>query len=622
MLWLALHLPWLPLEALGPAARPADGTPPPPRAVIEQHRLRVVNASARTHGLSPGMSTATALSLCPALQGLPRDPAAEAAFVRLLAMALSSFTPHVVLQADAVLLEVGGSLRLFGGLAGLGARLRRTLQQVGVHVRIGMAPTAAGAALLARVPGAGGRPGRARTLDAAVALLDALPVAPVLQALELPPRLAELLQGIGCHRLGQVRALPRTGLQRRGGGALQLALDRAYGQAPDPQPWYEPPQEFELACELMHRADDAAMLVFAAQRLVQPLAGWLQRQWLAAARCTLWLLHESAGRGARPPTPVRLAVGDPTRDAAQLLLLLRERLQRTDLPAPVYGLRLQLDEAVALAGHEGRLALATADGAGSEAHDPQAFAALVDRLTARLGPEQVRQLAPCADHRPERAFRPVPAQAAPPSAAAAALPTAAGQGAASGRASRRSPAARPRQTPAGATLATPAAQAFLMNSAMPAAPVKSASLATPDAPVKLATPAAPDAPVNSAPPAAPTRPAWSVPPADQVTASRSASPAAPITAAALCTRPAWLLPQPLPLAEQAGRPVHGGPLLLRTRAERIESGWFDSELVCRDYHVAEGSDHRLRWVFRERRVDAAGPDAEPAAHWYLHGLFG
>lgn len=517
MLWLALHLPWLPLEALGPAPRPADGTPPPPRAVIEQHRLRVVNATARAQGLEAGMSTATALSLCPALQGLPRNPAAEAAFVRLLAMALSCYTPQVVLQPDAVLLEVGGSLRLFGGLAGLGGRLRRTLQQVGAHVRIGMAPTASGAALLAKVPGAGGRPGRARTLDGAAALLDALPLPPVLQALDLPPRLAELLQGIGCQRLGQVRALPRTGLQRRGGGLLLLALDRAYGSAPDPQAWYEPPQQFELGCELVHRADDAAMLVFAAQRLVQPLAGWLQRQWLAAARCTLWLLHENAGRQARPPTPVRLAVGDPTRDAAQLLLLLRERLQRTDLPAPVYGLRLQLDEAVALAGHEGRLALVSATGGGTDEADPQAFRALVDRLTARLGAEQVRKLAPCDDHRPERAFQAAPAQEAPPAPAGV------------------SPAAFP---------------------------------------------------------------------------------------AALCTRPAWLLPQPLPLAEQAGRPVHGGPLLLRTRAERIESGWFDNELVCRDYHVAEGSDHRLRWVFRQRRVGDTGAAGERGAHWFLHGLFG
>jgi protein ImuB len=68
------------------------------------------------------------------------------------------------------------------------------------------------------------------------------------------------------------------------------------------------------------------------------------------------------------------------------------------------------------------------------------------------------------------------------------------------------------------------------------------------------------------------------------------------------------------LAEHQGRPVHGGaPLVLRTRAERIEAGWFDGEPVCRDYHVAEGADQRLRWVFRQRRGDQQS--------WFLHGWF-
>lgn len=526
MLWLAVHLPWLPLEALGAAPPLAEGAERPARAVVEAHRLRVVNAVAAAEGLAVDMSTATALSLCPRLQLLPRDPAREAAFVRLLALALSSYTPQVVLQADTVLLEVGGSLRLFGGLRQLALRLRRTLQQVGAHARLGLAPTAGAALLFARLGRvAGGRRSmQARTLDAARQHLDALPLGPVIASLELPERLAELMQGIGCQHVAQVRALPRTGLQRRGGGALLQALDRAYGDAPDPQAWYEPPPQFEIGCELLQRADDAGMVVFAAQRLVQPLAGWLARQWLAAARCTLWLLHETTGRHALPPTPVRLAMGQPTRDAAQLLLLLRERLQRAELPAPVYGLRLQLDESVALAGHEGRLMLSgggTAGGAGTEEPDPEAFTALVDRLSARLGAERVQRLVLCEDHRPERAARTVALQQ-PPSA---------------------------------------------------------------------------DGSGTAAP-----------------TLVRRADHRSPPTPAAFSTRPAWLLPEPLRLAEQGHRPVHGSRLVLRTKPERIEAGWFDGELACRDYFVAEGKDHRLRWVYRERQGDEW--------HWYLHGLFG
>ena len=80
-------------------------------------------------------------------------------------------------------------------------------------------------------------------------------------------------------------------------------------------------------------------------------------------------------------------------------------------------------------------------------------------------------------------------------------------------------------------------------------------------------------------------------------------------------RPVWLLPEPLRLPERDGVPVHGSPLVLLSRAERIEAGWFDGALVCRDYHVAEGEDHRLRWIYRTR-CETGGEMA-----WYLHGLF-
>ena len=49
-------------------------------------------------------------------------------------------------------------------------------------------------------------------------------------------------------------------------------------------------------------------------------------------------------------------------------------------------------------------------------------------------------------------------------------------------------------------------------------------------------------------------------------------------------------------------------------AERIEAGWFDGAPACRDYHVALGADHRLRWVFHERR-------GEQSCGWFLHGFF-
>jgi protein ImuB len=488
MLWLALHLPWLPLEAV------ASGADALPRCVMHERKLLLADPAVQAAGVRPGMSLAAALGLLPTLLPLNRDPARERQLLQLAALAASRFTPQLVLGEQMLLLEVQGSLRLFGGLPSLLRSLRRCIDGLGLKPQLGIAPTATAAALLARcAPSAATTPMRMRQR------LDALPLQ------DSAPELAGLLHGIGCRTLGDVRALPRRGLQRRGGGALLALLDRAYGGVPDPQRWFEPPREFAQSLELMQRADDTGMLDSAAQRLVQALAGWLAHHWLAAASFSLWLQHETHGRHAQAPTRLRIELGQPSRDAAQLMLLLRERLSRLTLPAPVYGLQLRLDEAVALAGHAAALPFGS-DRSGARWHDAaqdeDRFRALLDRLSARLGAQHVQRWETRADHRPEKAAMAVPAG---------------------------------------------------------------------EAPARAVDP--------------PPRP-----------------------------RPAWLLPEPLPLAEHAGRPLHGSPLVLHGGPERIEAGWFDGAPVCRDYHVASGIDHRLRWVFRELRGTQSG--------WFLHGLFG
>jgi len=516
VLWFALHLSALPLEALLAALPAAPQGGEPARCVVEQRRVRLTCRIAADAGVQPGMSAASAASLLPGLQLLQRDTAREAAFVERLALALARYTPAVVIEPDGVLLEGAASLRLFGGARALARAVRSTVRASGVHAaQMAVAPTAGAASLLARVPPGNSRrrgsttaPATDPGIDPVAAWhqhtrqrLDALPLAGALAAWQLPERTAGLLHGIGCRTLADVRALPRAGLQRRGGGVLLERLAQVYGEAPDPRPWFTPPPGFELGLELLHRADDAAMLVFAAERLVPPLAGWLAQQWLAASRIALHLRHETSRRQSLPDTVVRIGLGQPSREIKQIGLLLRERLQRTTLPAPVYALTLRMEEAVSHAGREADL------WRDPQCHGNDNRRGLIDRLGARLGPERVQGLYLQADHRPERAMVAVPANAAAADAGLGALP--------------------------------------------------------------LPTPA----------------------------------------------RPTWLLPEPLRLQELAGRPLHGGgPLTLRSRAERIEAGWFDGEPVSRDYHVAEGCDHRLRWVFRERRGDAA--------QWYLHGLFG
>jgi protein ImuB len=87
------------------------------------------------------------------------------------------------------------------------------------------------------------------------------------------------------------------------------------------------------------------------------------------------------------------------------------------------------------------------------------------------------------------------------------------------------------------------------------------------------------------------------------------------TATFKAARPLWLLPSPEVLSEKAGKPHWHGQLQLLSRAERLESGWWDEGEAAavgdmrRDYFVARNPQGQWAWVFR----DAQG--------WYLHGLF-
>jgi protein ImuB len=83
-------------------------------------------------------------------------------------------------------------------------------------------------------------------------------------------------------------------------------------------------------------------------------------------------------------------------------------------------------------------------------------------------------------------------------------------------------------------------------------------------------------------------------------------------------RPVWMLAKPIALLMRDHRPFYGSPLKMASNPERIEAGWW-SDTQARDYFVAEGQDHALYWVYRERIVGSAA-DAEP--RWFLHGLFG
>lgn len=446
-------------------------------------------------GVKTGMRRGGVLMLLPDARIHERAPLLEADAHDAVALALLQYTPQVTAAEESTLLmDIGASLRLFGGIAALCRRVRDSVRRLGFTASVACAPTARGAWLLARA-----RAGRAVQMASLLRRLDRLAV------LLAPPArpFANWFDGIGCVTLGDLRRLPRPGLQRRCGRALLDLLDAAYGLSPELHDWIVPPDAFEARLELFDRIDDAELLLAGAQRLLVQLTGWLCVRQLAVERITLKLEHER-GRVARPPTCVEVTLAEPAWRDEHLVRLLRERLAKLVLDAPVIGLGLEAVQVQPMAPPNESL---FPEPGGTEEDRMR----MLELLVARLGADNVLQPLVKADYRPEQANAWVPVQ------------------------QKVSDKARATRLP----------------------------------PDVMALP-----------------------------------------------RPTWLLAKPIALLMRDHRPFYGSPLRMASNPERIEAGWWNGP-ETRDYFIAEGQDHTLYWVYRER---IGADDTEP--RWYLHGLFG
>jgi protein ImuB len=389
-----MHLPLLPLEVFRPRwSERADTTP---HAVIERGQVVALCELARQAGIRHGMRRGGVIALAPAARLHERDAGRERGALDGVALTLLQYTPEVaMIDAASLVLDVSASLAAFGGRLALCRRVRASVLQMGFSARLGMAPTAQAAWLLANAAGLKRR--RSLRHASMVRRLDALP------ALLLPAarQHADWLDGIGCAMLGELRRLPRAGLQRRCGGELLDQLDRAYGEAPELHEWVEAAPQFACRLDLPERVEQADAVLFAARRLVLQMVGWLNASQLAVSRFVLLLEHER-GRQAVAPTALDITLAEAAWREDHLLRLLKERLGRMELSGPVIAIRLEAARLEAVAPPTESL-FPEPGGTIADYHR------LLELLTARLGADNVLTPAPIPDYRPEIGIRWLPA---------------------------------------------------------------------------------------------------------------------------------------------------------------------------------------------------------------------
>jgi protein ImuB len=399
MLWLCIVLPQLPLEALRPDA--TDQELVVTACEGSTRWLVCCNPAATRANLKPDMNYTVALAICPAVQKLERNLKGERAALERLAVWAYQFSSTVIpatisedfrqARTSALWLEIGASLKLFGGFRNFIVHLERELEQLHYSYQLGIGPTLEGAALLARS-------GIRVVIPSPSALclrIRSLPIA----NLALSPEIAGALHTAGVRTIGLLLELPRDAVIRRFGLKVGNFLDRLTGLAADPRPVFKLPHTYSARFDFDFDVKSTEALLFPLRRMLHEFAGFLRARDTGVQSFTVALAHRDV---AATSLCIGLSLAD--RDANRFFALVREQLERTELPAPTIGLSLAAD----------RFAMPSAlqaDLAHNTLQQSEELAHTLDRIAARLGAEHVHGLQQVADHRPEASWASVPLHA-------------------------------------------------------------------------------------------------------------------------------------------------------------------------------------------------------------------
>jgi protein ImuB len=316
-----------------------------PAAVVDRDKpqgvIQWVNESARTHRILPGMRYAHGLSLCCGLHGGVVPPAEIAATVDLLAQRLWACSPRVEPSArepGVFWLDAAGLGTVFPSLDDWAAGIRDDLRDAGFRATVAVGFTHFGTYAAAK-SGTGAVVFR-RPQDEH-AHVRRVPV----DRLALDPDFRDTLLKLGIDTLGGFIELPAEGIRRRfGSEADELhRLARGGGWEPlNPQRLLEP---IERSIALDHPEDNL-------DRLLARIASLLEFAFaeLTARHEALTVLRLRLQLDDRSEHREELSPASSTRDAGQLLGLVRLRLETMNLSAGVTDIHLRVVGVAALPG--------------------------------------------------------------------------------------------------------------------------------------------------------------------------------------------------------------------------------------------------------------------------------
>ena len=384
MLWIAIRLPWLPLEVF--EARQASDS----CLVVEQgKRVLMATQGAMSFGVKAEMKSALVSALVPDEQRCDihsRDPEKETEVLKRLASWAYSRTPYIQrYQEDTLLLEVSRCLRLFGGVESLIQDLKSSLDNMPYSYQMGMAHTAKAAWLLSfqNYP--------IQDQDSHAVFTSRLRQSP-LRLLSEQQEAVVGLQKMGLQNLGEVLDLPSKALGKRFGQGFLNYLQELAGTTEKPPMVYQADEHFCRQIPFAWPVTGTDLLELPAKQLLQQLVDYLVRQQLQCQEIH-WHFYSPEGE----KRSIEIGCERVHRHWELLFDLTRIRLEQLQLNFEVEMLELEcLKTSDVDLGSDSLFAWESARVQGN-------VESLVARLQTRMGRKQLYQVQVRAEHLPELA---------------------------------------------------------------------------------------------------------------------------------------------------------------------------------------------------------------------------
>jgi len=313
-------------------------------------------------------------------------------YLEQLAQLATGVSSSVSFHCCSLVFEVRSSLRYFGGINALhgllAPRIVKQLQDWNLEPRFRYAasPTVTGSLLLAR----GDRNLLVHRRDNLRSALGRLST----DVLELNREERRRLYNMGVRRLQDLWRLPTDGLRKRFGSSFVNQLQRALGERPEPQRYYQPPPAFSSSYDLLCEVENVQLLLPVLEEFLAQLVDFLRRRDLSTSRLVVSLIHER-----QSCTSITMGLREPSRCRQHLLQLLEIHFNNLAVPAPVIALKMQVVRFDAYLGQSGELL----HDSGKTSAGSRRLDLFMEQLQARIGEEPVRKIASVAEHCPEYA---------------------------------------------------------------------------------------------------------------------------------------------------------------------------------------------------------------------------